>query len=305
MEIAFLALDSELMAPKKADILIAISAGYRHFDCADFYGNEGDIGEALAEAIEEGKVKREELFVVSKVWPNWMAKGRPTASARRTLKKLRLEYLDLLLIHWPTPFLQVDSDYHPGSSEGQVLFDENIQLFDVWKEFEDIKRLGLTKSIGVSNFNSKQIQELIENSSTIPAVNQVESHPYFNNERLRKWLHEKGIQMTAYSPLASTGPNKPQSMVSVLDLPLIKALAEKYGCSSGNVVFRWQIQRKVVVIPKSCTEKRIRENHQIFGFELSSDEMLAIEGLDIGFRCHPWTHWGIGKHEKYPFSIPF
>ncbi|CAG2173533.1 unnamed protein product [Oppiella nova] len=290
---------------KKADILTAIEAGYRHFDGADFYGNEQEVGAALREAIAAGKVRREELFVVSKVWPNWTGKGRPTLSVKRTLKNLGLDYVDLLLIHWPTPFKQVDDDYHPGAADGQVLFDESIELYDIWREFEDIKSAGLTKSIGVSNFNSQQIQELIDNSKTVPAVLQVESHPYFNNDRLRRWCQEKGVRMTAYSPLASTGPNLNQSLPKPIDLPLFKELANKYGVSAAAIIFRWQTQRGVIVIPKSSTKERIQSNINIFHFVLTADELLAIDGIDNNYRCHPWNHWGISKHKRYPFGIPF
>jgi aldehyde reductase len=143
-------------------VKVAIDAGYRHFDCADFYENEDEVGKALRQAIKDGKVKREDLFITSKyllkvekriirsyyvllgkVWPNWFAKGRPTKSAQRTLKNLGFDYVDLLLIHWPTPLKQVDDDFYPQDKNGQCLFDESIQLIDVWKEFEDIKKRGI------------------------------------------------------------------------------------------------------------------------------------------------------------------
>ncbi|CAG2121212.1 unnamed protein product [Medioppia subpectinata] len=122
-------------------IASAIDSGYRHFDCADIYGNEEEIGTALNSAISAGKVKREDLFVVTKVWCTWMARGRPTISAKRSLKRFGFDYLDLLLIHWPTPYKQ-DKDYYPLDSTGQLIFDDTINLADVWKEFEDIKKSG-------------------------------------------------------------------------------------------------------------------------------------------------------------------
>lgn len=119
----------------------ALEAGYRHFDCADFYENEDEIGQSLNDAIKSGKVRREQLFVTSKVWPNWYGPGRPTRSAKRTLSNLGFDYIDLLLVHWPTPLKQVDDDFYPGQP-GQCLFDESISLVDVWKEFEQIKKNG-------------------------------------------------------------------------------------------------------------------------------------------------------------------
>ncbi|CAG2112686.1 unnamed protein product, partial [Medioppia subpectinata] len=223
-------------ATTSADITRALDAGYRHFDGADFYGNEREVGAALREAIQAGKVSRKDLYVVSKVWPNWVGKGRPTVSVKRSLANLGLDYLDLLLIHWPTPFKQVDDDYHPGAKEGHVLFDESIELYDVWREFEEIKKAGLVRSIGVSNFNSRQIQQLMDNSSTVPAVVQVESHPYFNNDRLRRWCLHFGIHLTAYSPLASTGPDLDQGIPRPIELPLIKQLASRRGVSPAAII---------------------------------------------------------------------
>jgi aldehyde reductase len=124
-------------------VKIAIDAGYRHFDCADFYQNEDVVGTALRKAINGGIVKREDLFITSKVWPTWLGKGRPMKSAQRSLKNLGFDYLDLLLIHWPTPFKQVDNDYWPRDVNDQCLLDESIELIDVWKEFEEIKKAGI------------------------------------------------------------------------------------------------------------------------------------------------------------------
>jgi diketogulonate reductase-like aldo/keto reductase len=124
-------------------IRIAIDAGYRHFDCADLYQNEDVIGTALRKAINEGKVKREDLFITSKVWPTWFGKGRPLKSAQRSLKNLGFDYLDLLLIHWPTPLKQVDNDFFPKDKNDKCLLDESIELIDVWKEFEEIKSAGI------------------------------------------------------------------------------------------------------------------------------------------------------------------
>ena len=128
-------------------VAIAIDAGYRHFDCADFYENEDEVGKALRDAIAAGKVTREELFITTKVWPNWHGKGRPTLSAKRSLKNLGFSYVDLLLIHWPTPLKQDDNNFYPTDSTGQALFDESIKLIDVWKEFEQIRKDGEYKNL--------------------------------------------------------------------------------------------------------------------------------------------------------------
>jgi len=283
----------------------AINAGYRHFDCADFYENEDVIGKALNDAIKSGEVTREQLFVTSKVWPNWFEKGRPTQSAKRTLNNLRFDYVDLLLIHWPTPFKQVDDDFYPGHKSGQVLFDESISLVDVWKEFEEIKKKGMTKSIGVSNFNSQQIAELIAKSSTVPVTNQVESHPFLSQQKLLDFCRDLKITLTAYSPLARTGTADEKNTTSPLDIPIIKDIAKKYGKSPAQICIKWQQQRGVIVIPKSATKERIIANIDIFDFDLSKEEMDSINALNKDWRNNTWTQFGIGKHKNWPFSIPF
>jgi aldehyde reductase len=286
-------------------IKVAIDAGYRHFDCADFYENEDEVGKALRQAIKEGKVKREDLFITGKVWPNWFAKGRPTKSAQRTLKNLGFDFVDLLLIHWPTPLKQVDDDFYPKDKNGQCLFDESIQLIDVWKEFEDIKKRGLTKSIGVSNFNSEQIDDLIKNSSTVPVMNQVESHPFLSQEKLLKWCRQRNIELTAYSPLARSGTEEEKNTTSPLDIPLIKDLAKKYNVSPAAICIKWQTQRGVIVIPKSATKERIISNINIFHFDMTEDEIASINALNKDWRNNTWTQYGINKHKNWPFAIPF
>lgn len=286
-------------------VRIAIDAGYRHFDCADFYENEDEVGRALREAINDGKVKREDLFITSKVWPNWYARGRPTKSAQRSLKNMGFDYLDLLLIHWPTPLKQVDDDFYPRDQSDQCLFDHSIQLIDVWKEFEQIKRSGLTRSIGVSNFNSEQIDDLIKNSSTVPAMIQVESHPFLSNAKLLNWCRERGIEMTAYSPLARTGTSEEKNTTSPLEIPLIKDLAKKYNVSPAAICIKWQTQRGVIVIPKSATKERIIANINIFDFDMTDEEIASINALNKDWRNNTWSQYGINKHKNWPFAIPF
>jgi len=286
-------------------VKVAIDAGYRHFDCADFYENEDEIGRALNEAINDGRVTRDELYIVSKVWPNWYGPGRPTKSAQRTVKNLGLEYVDLLLIHWPTPFKQDDDDFYPRDESGQCLFDESIDLVDVWKEFEQIKVSGLARSIGVSNFNSQQIEHLLKHSSQVPVVNQIESHPYLSNTKLLDWCRQRGIHLVAYSPLARSGTSEEKHTTSPLDIELIKGLAQKYGKSPAQICIKWQAQRGVVVIPKSATKERIIANIDIFDFDLTDEELASIEALNKDWRNNTWDQYGIDKHKNWPFATPF
>jgi len=285
-------------------VRIALNAGYRHFDCADFHQNEEAVGRALRKAIDEGNVKREDLFITSKVWPTWFGKGRPMRSATRILKSLEMDYLDLLLINWPTPFHQVDSTFWPVDDNDQCQFDESIEMIDVWKEFEEIKKAGLTRSIGVSNFNSRQIDDLIKNSSTVPAVNEVESHPFNNNSKLLKWMNERGIEMIAYSPLARAGM-KDRKTPSPLEVPLLEYMAMSYNKTPADICLKWQTQRNVIAIPKSSTEHRIISNINIFDFWLSEKEIASIEDLNKDMRNFTWDVFGIDKHKNWPFKIPF
>ncbi len=147
-------------APKgetKRVVALALKAGYRHLDCADFYENEDEVGEAIEEAIAGGLLTRDQLFVTTKVWPNWYAPGRPTTSIKRSLSRLRLAYVDLALVHWPTPLKQDDGHFYPTDESGQALFDYSITLLDVWKEFEAIKAAGKQKQQQISDLELPKI----------------------------------------------------------------------------------------------------------------------------------------------------
>jgi len=292
------------MGVDETAVSIALDAGYRHFDCADVHQNEEAVGKALRHAIDEGKVKREDLFITSKVWPTWVGNGRPMKSVLRSLQSLELDYLDLLLIHSPTPFKQEDHTYWPVGEDDRCQLDESIELIDIWKEFEQIKKAGLTRSIGVSNFNSRQLDDLIKNSSTVPVVNQVESHPFNSNSKLLKWMNDRNIEMIAYSPLASPGM-KDRKTPSPLDVPLIEYIGMSYNKTPADICLKWQTQRNVIAIPKSSTEHRINSNINIFDFWLSEKEMASIEDLNKDMRNFTWDVFGIDKHKNWPFKIPF
>ncbi|XP_054162052.1 1,5-anhydro-D-fructose reductase-like [Oppia nitens] len=284
-------------------IRTAVRCGYRHFDCAHIYGNEADIGRALGAAIASGEVKRQDLFITTKVWPNWFASGRPTRSARESLARFGdgIDYLDLLLIHWPTPFGQSDTEFYPLDANGQVICDETIDLRDVWREFDSIAATGIARSIGVSNFNSRQLQSICSVANTRrPAVNQIESHPYLSNDRLIDYCRRQDIAVTVYSPLARIGYRIERSP---LDEPLIRTLADKYRVSPAQVCIRWQTQRPgVAVIPKSSSEKRLLENINVFGFELTADELRGLASLDCNLRTAKHDHFGSDRHKEWPFA---
>ena len=164
---------------------------------------------------------------------------------------------------------------------------------------------GIVLSIGVSNFNSVQLDRVIKNSSTVPAVNQVESHPYLSNEKLLKFCKEKGIAMVAYSPLARTGTEEEKKYPSPLEIPVIKELADKYGVNPAAICIKWQTQRGVIVIPKSATKERIIANINIFHFNLTAEEMSAINALNKNWRNCEFNLNGIDKHKDWPFGIDY
>jgi diketogulonate reductase-like aldo/keto reductase len=281
----------------------AIKAGYRHIDCAAVYGNEVEVGSG----IKAGGVDRSELFITSKLWNNQHQPQDVEVACRKTLSDLGLEYLDLYLIHWPYAF-QRGEDRFPKNEDGTLKFDP-ISPVETYKAMENLVEKGLVKSIGISNFNSKQITDILEKCSIKPVVNQVESHPYLNQTRLLAFCSERGIHLTAYSPLGS--PDRPWAKPDdpkLLDDPKISKMAEKYKKSAAQVVLRWQVQRGVIVIPKSVTPSRIVENSSLFDFELTQDEMSEMEGFDCNGRVVVPMVDGKPRdaaHPHYPFNIPF
>ncbi|CAG2181491.1 unnamed protein product, partial [Oppiella nova] len=164
---------------------------------------------------------------------------------------------------------------------------------------------GLVRSIGVSNFNSEQLERVIGDPAVVPAVNQVESHPFLSNERLRQFCADKGIQLVAYSPLARTGTSEQKNTTSPLDIPLVQELAAKYSVTAAAICIKWQTQRGVVVIPKSATKERIESNIRIFGFDLTEEEMTAMNALDKNWRNCTFSEYGIQSHKEWPFSRDF
>ncbi|KAF5302641.1 hypothetical protein FQR65_LT08482 [Abscondita terminalis] len=277
----------------------AIDIGYRSFDCAFVYQNEKEVGLALANKIAEGKVKREDLFITSKLWNTYHKPELVEGALKQSLNNLGLEYLDLYLIHWPVGFKE-GAELFPIDAEGKTLFSD-VDYVDTWKAMEKVFKSGLTKSIGLSNFNKHQIERILEVATVPPSMNQVECHPYLNQKRLLEFCMSKGIFLTAYSPLGS--PDRPWAQPgepSLLDDPKLVALAAKYKKSTAQVLLRYQVQRGIVTIPKSVTKSRIEENFKVLDFELSSDDMDYIDTFDRNGRFCPMTN-ALG-HPHHPFE---
>jgi methylglyoxal/glyoxal reductase len=245
--------DGQELADK---VYFAIEQGYRSIDTASIYANEASVGEGINRAIAAGLVRREELFVTSKVWNSGLTAEQTKAAYEDSLAKMGLEYLDLYLIHWP------------GNNKYQ----------DAYLALEELYKENRVKAIGVSNFQVHHLESLRQSATIIPAVNQIEFHPRLIQKELRTYAAERGIQIEAWSPLMNG---------ELLAHPLLHELAEKYGKSPAQIVLRWDIQHGVITIPKSMTETRILENKDIFDFEIKFDDMERLNRLDDGSRSGP------------------
>jgi len=241
----------------------AIDSGYRHIDCAWCYANEEEVGAGLECKLKAGKVKREELFITSKLWCCFHEPSRVRGAVMETLKWLKLDYLDLYLMHNPVGYKFVEGKPFPLLENGKME-NNDIDYMDTWKEMEKLQKEGLVKSIGVSNFNSVQLARVIKEGNIKPAVNQIEIHPYFTQEPLVDFCQKNDVVVTAYSPFAS--PDNPwlkEGYKSVLDDSKIKEIADKLKRTPAQVILRYLIQRGLIVIPKSVTPSRIDANYKV------------------------------------------
>lgn len=247
---------------KSADVIRAtIGAGYRYFDTASFYGTET----YLAEAIRESGIPRREFFIASKLWKDEMGYENVKSAFERTLNNLRTDYLDLYLIHWPLP--------EPGYKEWRQLDKET------WRAMEELYEAGKIRAIGLSNFLPHHIENILKDCRVRPAVDQIEYHPGYSQEAVVNYCRERGILVQAWSPIGRS---------RVLDEPLVKELAAKYDVSPAQICLKFAVQRNIIPLPKSSSEDRMRENLDLYSFELEQDDIWRLSTM-------PQTGWS-GEH---------
>lgn len=260
-EIPQLGLGVFKVAPEDTERVVseALEIGYRHIDTARIYGNEEGVGRAIAAS----GLPREELFVTTKLWndDHGAEKARPAAEA--SLERLGLEQVDLYLIHWPAP--------------------ANGLALPTWEEMLKLREAGLTASVGVCNFLPEHLKPLIDEFDDLPVVDQVEQHPYLQQPELRALLDEHGIRTEAWAPIGQAKPD-------LLAEGAVVAAAAAHGKTPAQAILRWHLQRGTIIFPKSTHRERLEENFDILGFELSAEEMAAIDALDRGEAGRLFTH---------------
>lgn len=234
-------------------VRVAIESGYRLIDTAMVYQNEKSVAQGIADA----GIDRSELFITTKLWNSDQGAKNVRPALEASLRRLGLEYVDLYLIHWPTP------------ARGLYV--------ETWKEFENLKDEGLIKSIGVSNFRIEDLEALKEHGLSTPTVNQIELNPHFQQHELRDYARQHDIQIESWSPIGGSKGN-------LLEAPELTQLAAKYSKTPAQIVIRWHLQHDLIVIPKSVHAERIKENFNVFDFQLASDDMAIIDSLETGTR---------------------
>ncbi|QLL69134.1 aldo/keto reductase [Lactobacillus sp. 3B(2020)] len=245
----------------------AYEAGYRLFDTAQMYQNEDLLGKALADL----DVSRDNLFIATKVNEANQGYESAIASVKESLKKLKMDYVDLLMVHWPI----------------------NTEFFNTWRAFEELKKEGLTRSIGVSNYGMIHLQYLATQAHEMPVINQIECHPWLNQKPLLKFDQENHIVTQAWSPLGRG---------QILDHPILQAIAAAHGKTPAQVVLRWHLQNGVAIIPKSVHPSRIKENADIYDFELSDAEIAKIETINWNHRISKEPEMVYEFGEQYPYK---
>ncbi len=289
----------------------AIEIGYRHLDSAADYGNEPEVGLGISAALSKNLCAREDLWITSKLWNTYHRPEHVQAACEKTLQDLGVDYLDLYLIHFPISLQYVDVEtryppewfFDPGAAKPKMQIDP-VPLSETWKAMEALQKKGLVKQIGVCNYNTGLLHDLMAYAEIKPAMLQIESHPYLSQENLIRAAQAYKMAITAFSPLGAlsyvsldmAGENE-----SVLEKEVVLAAAQRVNRSSAQVVLRWGVQRNTAVIPKTVNPARLKENLALFDFELTNEEMAAISALNQNRRFNdPAVFCDLAFNTFYP-----
>lgn len=301
-QIPHLGLGTWLSKPEEITEIVkySIDIGYRLIDCAWVYGNEKEIGEGIQEKITDGTVKREDLCITTKLWNTFHEQENVVNACKESLKNLGLDYVDVYLVHWPC------AQKNTGIFDSKLPFDGAVNMeYDyllTWKGMEECYELGLAKNIGVANFNSNQVQRIMSYANIKPVIIQIEVNPLLLQKNLVKVCHDHSLQVMAYSPLGSPARTWKKQGDPFLDLqdPKLMNIGRKYGKTGSQVVLRYLIQRNVIVIPKSTNRERLKQNLNVFDFEITPEEMVIVESFDCNGRVVPALE--LKDSPNYPFE---
>jgi len=289
----------------------AIKVGYRHLDSASDYGNEVEVGQGIQRALADKLCRREDLWITLKLWNTYHRKEHVEPAIRKSLHDLQLDYLDLYLIHFPIaqPYVDFNDRYPP-----EWIFDPKaaepkmeiapVPLYETWQGMEALVEAGLTHKIGVCNYNTGLLNDLMAYAKIKPAVLQVESHPYLTQQRLMQLARDYAIEVTAFSPLGALSYlelDMAGAQESVLEQAVVKQAAKRLNKTPAQVVLRWGVQRGNAIVPKTSRPERLAENLAIFDFSLSEQEMAAIDALNCNRRFNdPGQFCAAAFHKFYP-----
>jgi len=265
----------------------ALQLGYRHIDCAEAYGNQKEIGQVLAEVFAEGKMSRKDVWITSKLRAGAMHPDQIDNQINTTLADLQLTYLDLYLINQPVPVLL------GGGPNNSPVALRGVCIQQVWRKLEEIHDSGKVKSIGISNFPTVLVNDLLNYARIKPVINQIERTPYFTQKRHITWCQSQGLQFTAYGPLGAPGTHQDPKYVPLLSNPVVLDLAAKKNKTPAQILIRYHIDGKITVIPKSINPVRIAENWNVWDFHLMEEEMKALDDLNINLRLFDQDWHGV------------